>query len=144
MCVPCLSRGTPPYAEWHLPFFCYAICYAVGKCPHHRRKKTRRNGRAAVYLPMHYRRRCNSSASFARVSARHARIHVSPRHMPCVRLFALALALPAAVRGPVLRSHGFHRLMASACLARASSVHRGMVNSPFQNGSLSKCSTSRK
>ena len=64
------------------------------------------NGRAGVHLPMHDRRRCNSSASFARTSARQARKHVSPRQMPCVRLFALTLDLPTSVRVPVDCSHG--------------------------------------
>jgi hypothetical protein len=40
--------------------------------------------------------------------------------------FAAQMALPSAVLGPVDFSHGFQRLIASACFFLLSSVQRGM------------------
>src|SRR5471032_1882554 len=43
--------------------------------------------------------------------------------------FLAALAFPSAERGPVDATHGFQLAISAACLARAASVHLGMIPS---------------
>ena len=68
----------------------------------------------------------NSSASAYSFSRR-----ASAEYPPCFSAFIRQRSLPATVRGPVELSQGFHVRILAACAARASGVHRGMVNTPL-------------
>src|SRR5476649_2630958 len=75
-------------------------------------------------LPL-LRRWTLSSAAASSVSAC-ARRWARPAAPPW-SAFLAALALPSAVRGPVDAAHGFQLAISAACLARAASVHLGMM-----------------
>lgn len=62
--------------------------------------------------------RCIRNPAFSRFTSSRHRRRCPPRSA-----FRADRAFPSAVRGPVERSHGRHRQIASACRARRSAVH---------------------